>query len=85
MNRSPLRADTEKVLRHGRAHFRDFRSPKPHLFDKGYWAVGAIQIKLRPRSITLDGVDVRRRVIVGIDGHADVSKRENCGHMQLCQ
>lgn len=83
MNHSPLCADTHKILRNGSANFYNFSSSKPHLFYKGYRAVGATQIELGPRPIRLDRVDMRRWMIVGIDHHADVSKPENCGHASM--
>ena len=49
-------------------------SAKAGLSDQGHGAVGAAQFKLGQRPAAPDRVDMRGRVIIGVDRNADVAE-----------
>jgi hypothetical protein len=72
MNLLPFSAKLGKRRRHGRADFSNFGYPKSHLFNQLDGAVRTIQFEFRQRAITPHSVDMRGRVIVGLDRYSNV-------------
>jgi hypothetical protein len=75
MNLSPFIANFGELRRDRGADLGDFSHPKPGLFDQVHGTSRAIQFNLGQCPITPDGVDMRRRMIVGIDRYANASDR----------
>ena len=73
-------ANVVERCRYRRANLCNVRAAKTGLFDQTHRAVRAIQFKLRPPAARLDGMDMRRRMIVGVDRHTDISDGQDGRH-----
>ena len=75
MNSFPFRTNRREFSSHGRPDLDNFRRPKSDLVEQGHRATRTIQLKPCPRAAALDGMNVWRRMIVGVDRHTHVSDR----------
>jgi hypothetical protein len=80
MNSTPFDADCFELRRNRRADLRDLDQAKSDLVNKPHGAMWAIQLKFRTPAAPFDRMDMRRRMVIGIDRHADVSDRQDGWH-----
>jgi hypothetical protein len=80
MNPSPFGANRREFRRDRGADLNDVCPAKTRLIDEPHRAAWAIQLEFRAPAARPDGMDMRRRMVVGIDRHAEISDRQNGRH-----
>jgi hypothetical protein len=80
MNSSPFGADCFELRRNHCADLRDLDQAKPRLVNKPRRAIWAIQLKFRTSTTPPDSMNMRGRMVVGIDRNANVSDRQDGWH-----
>src|SRR5665647_288731 len=81
MNPSPFGADCFEFRRDRGADLHDLGPAKSCLVNKPHRTIWAIQLEFRAPATRPDRMDMRRRMIVGVDRHADVSDLQDGWHV----
>jgi hypothetical protein len=80
MNPSPFGADCLEFRRDRGSDLYDLGPAKSCLVNKPHRAIWAIQLKFGTPAARPDCMDMRRRMVVGINRHADIPDHQDGRH-----